>query len=64
MTSKPEKMGDFQCHEGQNDKLTMELDDTGLNVMSKEGIDQVLVAKMNLVNDVCDSISELHGNHC
>jgi hypothetical protein len=64
LNSKPEITGDSQCYGGQNDKLTMESDDTGLHVVSMEGFEQVLVAKTNLVNDVCDFVNESHGSHC
>ena len=53
MASKLDEMVDSQHHERETDKPTMDSIDTSPDVVSMEGVDLVLVAKMNLVNDVC-----------
>lgn len=64
MASKPDEMVDSQHHERETDKPTMDSVDTSPDVVSIEGVDLVLAAKMNLVNDVCRLSMDSQQNFC
>lgn len=59
MASKLEEAGESQHRERDHGKQMMDSGSsqagTGPNVVSMEGVDQALTAKMHLVNDVCHS---------
>jgi hypothetical protein len=68
MASKLEEVGESQLSERDHGKQMMDSGSsqagTGPDVVSMEGVDQALMAKMDLVNDVCHSQRNLSLNSC
>ncbi|KAJ5129080.1 membrane transporter [Penicillium atrosanguineum] len=56
MASKSNELVNSQHHKQETEESTMDSVDISADVVSMEGVDQVLMAKMNLVNDAIDQI--------